>query len=155
MIALIGFVLAAGCTDSDPCDGREPAIHPGSGFTLCEGEVRLGASVEALEPVLGLPTARRELAALGARIVYPEAHLVALERDGALVAIELYDCPTLKTAEGIGLGSPDSEVKAALGAPEIEPFLGTWRYPSAGIALTVEQGVVVGLQLFVPTGGGG
>ncbi len=152
VLVLAALVLAVwGCAEEDPCEGVVAVIEANPGLDLCSDRIGPASSQEAVEQALGAPATSLDLGALGRRAEHPEEHLsVRYDAEGVVLAIDLYEGFEGKTAEGIGLGSDEASVRAALGEPDVRPFLSAWWYPERGLALQLREGVVVSLHLFAP-----
>ena len=140
-----------GCGEDEvPCAG-EGIIEPGVGVGAGGQAICLGEGAAALEARLGMATRSQDLGALGRRVEYDKLKVTLLlgGTSGALSLKAMYigSGSTLKTAGGVGLGSSEAEIKAALGEPVKDPFLGAWWYPKKGITLQMEAGKVVAIQL--------
>jgi len=88
---------------------------------------------------------------LGRRAAYDKLNLAILYsgKTGAQTVAAVYLGPksTLKTSGGVGVGSGEAAVKAALGEPVKDPFIGAWWYPAKGLTLQLESGKVVAMQV--------
>lgn len=143
--------LCMGCgDDEEPC-AADGVIAPGVGVGAGGKAICLGEGAAALEARLGSATRSQDLGALGRRVEYDPLKVTLLlgGASGAMTlkAVYIGSGSTLKTAGGVALGSSEAQVKAALGDAIKDPFLGAWWYPQKGIALQLEDGKVVSVQV--------
>ncbi len=158
---LLATSAACGSTDApvteDPAATEDPCADvgtfaPGASVTFCGGELRLGDDASATITALGLPQTAHDLGEQGTRYAWPD-HGVAAHADasGSVVAIHLLPGFAGTSELGVGFGSSAADVDAALGAAEVEPFLGLWRYPELGLALQWSGDAVAGMHVLPPT----
>lgn len=158
LVSLMSLAITAtACTGEEDagCIPNSETIVPGKGVALTGATVCLGQTRHEVEASLGSVTSQ-ELGAVGTRAVYPKHNLSLLYSKGAddsqveLTAIYLDQGTTVKTVGGVGLGSPPAQVKADLGEPATDPFLGDWWYPQKGIVVQFENSKVAAIQLMEP-----
>lgn len=154
-LVLFGLVLGlgnSGCS-KDRCTADNSA-EPGRGASAYGSALCLGDSLEKTRKAC--PNARvYDLGQAGTKVVCPEQEMAAwVEQEGetsrTTAVLLLAGSPAL-TPENIGPGSTRAQVEAAYGAPTtVEPFLGTWHYPTRGLAFSFSADEVVILQLSEP-----
>lgn len=131
-----------------------PGLVPGLGVRTARGSACLGARARTLEATFGAPSRTEDLAALGTRRHHPVDHLI-LRYDGPgpdarLVAVEVLPGVAETTPEGVGLGSSPTAVRAALGEPDRDPFLGAWWYAGRGLTVIFAADEVSRLVIAAP-----
>jgi hypothetical protein len=117
-------------------------IVPGTGITSAAASVRLGDPRSTVVAALGAAGSVRDLGAPGVLLSFPSLDLSCLVAgtgaDAPIVALYLAVGFDGQTAGGVrtGLGTTGEQVvRDEFGAPVLDPFLGTWRYPAQGIAV--------------------
>ncbi len=150
IISLLGL-LTWSCGDEEAPCAADGVIVPGAGVgsggqTLC-----LGENAAAVQARLGSASSAQDMGAVGKRVEYAALKVTLLlggvSGSETVKAIYLGTGSTLKTTGGVGLGSSEAEVKAALGAPVMDPFIGAYWYRDKGIVLQLEGGKVVSIQV--------
>lgn len=148
---LLACSIWIGCGDEEPPCAAEGVIVSGVGVGTGGHAVCLGEGGAALVSRLGAATRIEDLGVLGQRLTYDalKVTLLLAGKTGAetLTAVYLGAGSTVKTAGGVGLGSSEAAVKAALGEPVKDPFVGAWWYAAKGISLQLEDGKVTAMQL--------
>lgn len=151
--ATVGLSAGTGCAAKDGGDDG-PSLKPGQGLVVAGAEVPLGATRATVEAALGAGVALRDLGPLGVRFEASDLHLAgrlsSLDASGVVTALDAFEGFAGCTPEGVCLGADEATVEAAYGAAEVAPFIGSWVYPSRGLALTWGDGVVVGVHV-MPT----
>ncbi len=143
-------LLCIGCADKDERDGEvsqqqdatAAAIQPGVGV----GEVKFGMTLEDMKDVLGKP----DIDATGISYVYADRGIEVVLRDDKVYCIYCVDhipnAPDVKacayqTAQGIGIGSSESDIIAAYQEPS-KRSPGALMYPQLGLRFVIENNQV-------------
>lgn len=154
------LLVCISCGDEEeprqPCAG-DGIIAPGAGVGVGGHVICVGEGADALGTRLGTASRVMDLGDLGRRVAYDKLKLALLYTGAAgaqtLEAVYLGPDSTLKTSGGVGPGSSEAAVKAALGEPVKDPFIGAWSYPALGLTLQFEGGKVVAVQVAAPSAG--
>lgn len=148
----------AGCDDGpeslEPVPEAASEILTGTGVVIAGLPLNLGDTLAVIESNLGPAGAVRDLGELGIQIDYPHLNaggiLSGAEDEATLVRITVYPGFVGVTSDGIGLGSSESEVDAAFGAADTDPFLEASWYTDVGVAVEWYGGQAERIHLFEP-----
>jgi len=152
-MAVTTLMGSCGDEEQSPCASQGQLV-PGQGVGAGGTSICVGQGGTALDTALGAPSVTLDMGQVGQRVVYEKLNLALLYSGKgtgrAVRAIYLGPASTLKTAGGVGIGSTEAQVKAALGAPAKDPFIGALWYPQLGITLQLEAGKVATIMVTSP-----
>jgi hypothetical protein len=141
---------AAEATDADNQETIVASIQPGIGV----GKVKFGMTVDELKNTLGKP----DIDATGISYVYADLGIEVVIRDKKVHSIycvrHIVNAPEVKaceyqTAEGIGIGSAESEIIAAYSEPT-KRSMGALMYKELGLRFELENGQVQKIIVLKP-----
>jgi hypothetical protein len=138
VVALTAFVAVDTNAQSD-----DRLIVPGQRI----GNVSLGMSLAQLYAARGAPKKTLTIPSGDTQYVWDDV-LVWVNAGAQTVSSAAALSPVYKTAEGIGVGSSDLEVRAKLGAPDCAPRRGSMLlYTNRQLTLGMEDGKVASVNL--------
>ena len=132
-----------------PCD-VEAALEPGCGLQVDDLDVHLGDELERLERKLGEPQSRSDYGPLGLRVAWAGDVSVFVDDLGLVTSVRVGASFGGQTTDGLGVGSTQDAVSAALGEPHVDPMLGSWWYADPGIGFEWDEGVATRVVIGSP-----
>ncbi len=157
MLSIVALLaVATGCEEEPAgCDVDVPLVAS-CGVAVPDAVIRLGDARADVQALIGEPDDAWTLAGVASNHTYPSLGLSVLYPasggdtvDGLIV----HDHFGGTTADGLGIGSPEADVLAALGDGERDAYLGSVWYLDRGIAFEFADGAVSRVHVIAADGG--